>query len=316
MTAYIIRRLLLTIPVLFGISIVVFFSLKLIPGDPAAAMLGAQARPEDIASLQETLGLNEPLPIQYGRWMGRTLQGDLGRSLEHREPVTKLLRERFTNTLILTVASVALSIAIGLPAGVISATRQYSVFDRGTMFLALFANSMPAFWLGLVLILIFSLNLGWFPVGGMYDPRGDREFFDLLHHLVLPAITLGGVTTALVARMTRSSMLEVIRQDYTRTARSKGLQERTVITRHALQNALLPVVTVIGTQFGFLLGGAVLTETVFSWPGVGQQLFRAILSRDIPLIQGTVLVIAVIFVMINLAVDILYAYLDPRIRYS
>ncbi len=316
MSAYIIRRLLLTIPVLFGISLVVFFSLKLIPGDPAVAMLGPQARPEDIESLQRSLGLDQPLPLQYVSWASRAIQGDLGRSLEHREPVTKLLRERFSNTVILTAASVFLSILIGLPAGIISATRQYSVFDRGTMFMALFANSMPAFWLGLVLIVIFALNLGWFPVGGMYDPRGDGGLLDLLHHLVLPAITLGGVTTALVARMTRSSMLEVIRQDYTRTARAKGLRERNVILNHALKNALLPVITVIGTQFGFLLGGAVLTETVFSWPGVGQQLYRAILSRDIPLIQGTVLVIATLFVMINLAVDILYAYLDPRIRYD
>ncbi len=223
MGTYVLRRLLLTFPVLIGISVVVFLTIKMIPGDPAAAMLGPQARPEDIAALQEALGLNKPLPVQYWRWASRVVRGDLGRSLELKEPVGVLLMQRFKNTLILTVASILLSMLIGLPAGIISATRQYSIFDRGVMFVALFANSMPAFWLGLVLILVFALRLGWFPVSGMYDARSDGGIVDLLRHLVLPAVTLGGASTAIIARMTRSSMLEVIRQDYIKTARAKGL---------------------------------------------------------------------------------------------
>jgi ABC-type dipeptide/oligopeptide/nickel transport system permease component len=249
-------------------------------------------------------------------WLGHVLQGDLGLSLEQRLPVSILVISRFKNTAILTFASIVVSCAVGLTAGVASATRPRSVVDRLTMLLALFANSMPAFWLGLVLILGFSLGLGWFPVSGMQSVREEGGFLDLLHHLVLPAITLGGATTAIVARLTRSSLLEVIRLDYVRTARAKGLFEPRVVLRHALRNALLPVVTVVGLQVGFLLGGAVLTETVFSWPGVGLQLYRAISTRDIPLIQGSVLLIAVTFVFVNLLVDVLYAYLDPRIRYS
>jgi ABC-type dipeptide/oligopeptide/nickel transport system permease component len=230
--------------------------------------------------------------------------------------VSTLVLARFRNTAILTVASVLISCSVGLTAGVVSATKPYSIFDRLSMVLALFGNSMPAFWLGLVLILAFSLGLGWFPVSGMQSVRGAGGTLDLLHHLILPAITLGGATTAVVARLTRSSMLEVIRQDYVRTARAKGLDESRVVLAHALRGALLPVVTVVGLQVGLLLGGAILTETVFSWPGVGLQLYRAISTRDIPLIQGSVLLIAVTFVFINLLVDVLYAWLDPRIRYS
>jgi ABC-type dipeptide/oligopeptide/nickel transport system permease component len=306
----------LALPVLLGISIVVFLMLKLVPGDPAIALLGPQAEPRDIETLREAWGLNQPIHRQYLVWLGNVLRGDLGLSLEERLPVSALVLTRFRNTAILTAASVLISCAIGLTAGVLSATRPRSIFDRITMILALFANSMPAFWLGLVLILVFSLRLGLFPVSGMQSIRGEGGLFDLFRHLVLPAITLGGATTAIVARLTRSSMLEVIQQEYVRTARAKGLFEPRVIFGHALRNALLPVVTVVGLQVGFLLGGAVLTETVFSWPGVGLQLYRAISTRDIPLIQGSVLLIAVTFVFINLLVDILYAYLDPRIRYS
>jgi len=313
---YVVHRLALAVPVLLGISVVVFLMLKLIPGDPAVALLGPQAEPRDIEMLRRAWGLDRPVHEQYLTWLGHVLRGDLGLSLEQRLPVAHLVLTRFKNTVILTVASVLLSLALGLTAGVVSATRPRSVFDRLTMVAALFANSMPAFWLGLVLIFIFSLRLGWFPVSGMYSIRGEGGIVDLLHHLVLPAVTLGGATTAIVARLTRSSMLEVIRQDYVRTARAKGLVERRVVLGHALRNALLPVVTVVGLQVGFLLGGAVLTETVFSWPGVGLQLYRAISTRDIPLIQGSVLLIAVTFVVINLAVDLLYALLDPRIRYA
>jgi len=313
---YFANRIALALPVLLGISIVVFLMLKLVPGDPAIALLGPQAEPRDIAMLRQAWGLDRPIHQQYMTWLGHVLRGDLGLSLEQRLPVSILVLSRFKNTAILTFASIVVSCAVGLTAGVASATRPRSVVDRLTMLLALFANSMPAFWLGLVLILGFSLGLGWFPVTGMQSIRGEGGFLDLLHHLVLPAVTLGGATTAIVARLTRSSLLEVIRLDYVRTARAKGLFEPRVVLRHALRNALLPVVTVVGLQVGFLLGGAVLTETVFSWPGVGLQLYRAISTRDIPLIQGSVLLIAVTFVFINLLVDVLYAYLDPRIRYS
>ncbi len=316
MGRYFANRIALALPVLLGISLVVFLMLKLVPGDPAIALLGPQAEPRDIQMLRQAWGLDRPIHQQYMTWLGHVLRGDLGLSLEQRLPVSILVLSRFKNTAILTFASIVVSCAVGLTAGVASATRPRSVIDRLTMLLALFANSMPAFWLGLVLILGFSLGLGWFPVTGMQSIREDGGFLDLLHHLVLPAVTLGGATTAIVARLTRSSLLEVIRLDYVRTARAKGLFEPRVVLRHALRNALLPVVTVVGLQVGFLLGGAVLTETVFSWPGVGLQLYRAISTRDIPLIQGSVLLIAVTFVFINLLVDVLYAYLDPRIRYS
>jgi peptide/nickel transport system permease protein len=316
MLQYIGQRLLLTLPVLFGVSLVVFLMLKLIPGDPAVALLGPQAEPADVALLRQALGLDEPIYVQYLRWVGRTVQGDLGMSLEFKEPVLGLVLSRFKNTLILTTASVLLSALLGVIAGVTSATRQYSLLDRVTMVLALFGNSMPAFWLGLVLIFCFALALPWFPVSGMYALRGGGGVLDLLHHLVLPAITLGGVSTAIIARMTRSSMLEVIRQDYIRTARAKGIAGFQVVFKHGLKNALLPVITVVGVQIGYLLGGAVLTETVFSWPGVGLQMYRAISSRDMPLIQGSVLLIALTFVGLNLIVDVLYACLDPRIRYT
>lgn len=316
MGRYVANRIALALPVLLGISIIVFLMLKLVPGDPATILLGPQAEPRDIDLLRRAWGLDQPIHRQYVTWLGHVLRGDLGLSLEQRIPVASLVLSRFKNTAILTFASVLISCAVGLTAGVVSATKPRSLFDRLTMVLALFGNSMPAFWLGLVLILAFSLGLGWFPVSGMQSVREEGGLLDLVHHLILPAITLGGATTAIVARLTRSSMLEVIQQDYVRTARAKGLFERRVVLGHALRNALLPVVTVVGLQVGFLLGGAVLTETVFSWPGVGLQVFRAISTRDIPLIQGSVLLIAVSFVFINLLVDVLYAYFDPRIRYS
>jgi peptide/nickel transport system permease protein len=227
-----------------------------------------------------------------------------------------MVLERFKNTLILASASMLLAAAVGVTAGVISATRPFSLFDRLAMLAALFGNSMPTFWLGLVLMLTFSLGLGWLPSNGMYDIRGNGGPFDLLRHLVLPSVTLAGVSAAILARVTRSSLLEVINREYVMTARSKGLPERRVIWGHALKNALLPVVTVMGVQMGYLLGGSILVETVFSWPGLGLQLFRAISSRDLPLIQGGVLLISGVFVFLNLAVDLVYALLDPRVRYQ
>lgn len=316
MARYIARRLLYAVPVIWGVSLIVFLTIKLIPGDPAIAMLGPQAEPRDVALLQEALGLNEPIYVQYVKWLNRTLRGDLGKSLQFHEPVLDLLLRKFKNTLILAMASMLISSLLGIVSGILSATRQYSIFDRLSMVLALFGNSMPSFWLGLVLILIGGLQFRWFPISGMYDVRGDGGLLDLLHHLALPALTLGAVTAAITARMMRSTMLEVLRQDYVMTARAKGLTERKVTMKHALRNALLPVVTVLGLQLGFLLGGSVFVETVFSWPGIGQQLYKAIGFRDMPVIQGGVLLIALIFVMANLVVDILYAFIDPRIRYQ
>jgi peptide/nickel transport system permease protein len=316
MTRFILLRLLQTIPVLWGASVVVFMLIRLIPGDAATVMLGSDATPEVIAALRQQLGLDEPLPVQYAQWLGKVLQADLGLSIQTRAPVFETLLGKFGNTLILTVAAMLIATIVGLTAGVISATHRYSVFDRVAMLVALFGNSMPAFWLGLILVLTFGLGLGWFPTGGMQSIRGGDGPLELLKHLVLPAVTLASVTTALVARMVRSSMLEVISQDYIVTARAKGLTERTTVWRHAFRNALLPVVTVIGLQFGYLLGGAVLTETVFVWPGVGLAIFTAIGTRDVPLIQGAILMTCASFVLINLLVDVAYAYLDPRIKYS
>ena len=316
MRAYVCGRLVSAVPVLFGVSVVIFLLMKLIPGDAAQVLAGPSATREEVELIREDLGLNEPLYVQYGKWLARAVRGDLGRSIELRAPVTVMVLERFKNTAILAGASMLLAVAIGVSAGVISATRPLSLFDRLAMVGALFGNSMPTFWLGLVLILVFSLGLGLFPSNGMYDIRSGGGPVDLLHHLVLPSITLAGVSAAILARVTRSSMLEVIHREYVTTARAKGLGDRRVIWGHALKNAMLPVVTVMGVQLGYLLGGSILVETVLSWPGLGLQLFRAISSRDLPLVQGGVMLVSAIFVFLNLAIDVLYAFLDPRVRYS
>jgi peptide/nickel transport system permease protein len=316
MQAYVLGRLVSAVPVLFGVSVVIFLLMKLIPGDAAQVLAGPSATRDEVDMIREDLGLNEPFYVQYGKWLGRAVRGDLGRSIELRAPVTTMVLERFKNTAILAGASMVLALVVGVTAGVISATRPHSVFDRLAMIGALFGNSMPTFWLGLVLILVFSLGLRMFPSNGMYDIRSGGGFLDLLHHLVLPSITLAGVSAAILARVTRSSMLEVINREYVTTARAKGLDDRRVIWGHALKNAMLPVVTVMGVQMGYLLGGSILVETVFSWPGLGNQLFRAIGSRDLPLVQGGVMLVSAIFVFLNLAIDLLYAFLDPRVRYS
>jgi peptide/nickel transport system permease protein len=313
---YVVRRVLQAVPVLWGATLATFLLVQIIPGDAAQVILGGQATPDAVAAVREQLGLNDPIHIQYGRWLGNILQGDFGTSYQTRAPVREVLLAKFQNTLLLTMAALVFAAAVGVTAGVLSATRQHSLFDRVAMFVALFGNSMPVFWLGLVLIVIFSLQLGWLPSGGMQSVRGDGGPLDVLKHMVLPTIALSSVTMALIARMVRSSLLEVIRQEYVLTARAKGLSNATVVWRHALRNALLPVVTVVGLQFGYLLGGAVLTETVFVWPGVGLAIYNAITGRDIPLIQGAILLTSFTFVVINLLVDISYAYLDPRIRYA
>ena len=316
MRRYLARRLLLAVPVLVGVSIVVFMVLHLSPGDPAEIMLGSAATKEDLARLRADLGLTQPLPVQYVRWMGHVLRGDLGRSLWMRRPVLPDVLERFRATVLLTGTALVISTLGGVALGVLAASRPHSWLDRLSAVASLFGASMPVFWLGIVLMVIFALQLGWLPASGMWAPYGGGGAGDLLAHLALPAVTLAAASVTIIARLTRSTMLEVLGQDYIRTARAKGLVERLVIARHGLRNALIPIVTVVGVQAGYLLGGAVLTETVFAWPGVGTLMVQGILARDFPLVQGCVLVIAVAFVLVNLAVDLLYAWVDPRIRYE
>jgi peptide/nickel transport system permease protein len=316
MSRYLTRRLLLLVPVLAGVSVIVFLVLHLSPGDPAEIMLGSQATKEDLERLRAELGLTEPLHVQYFRWMSHVVRGDLGRSLWMKRPVLTEVLGRFQATLILTGTALVLSTVGGLALGIASATRPNSVLDRLSAVASLFGASMPVFWLGIVLMVVFSLWLGWLPASGMYAPYGGGDARDLLSHLALPALTLAAASVTIVARLTRSTMLEVLGQDYVRTARAKGLAERGVVIRHALKNAMIPILTVVGVQAGYLLGGAVLTETVFAWPGVGTLMVQGILARDFPLVQGCVLVVALTFVLINLCVDLLYGFLDPRIRYE
>ena len=316
MKRYLARRLLLLVPVLAGVSVIVFMVLHLSPGDPVEIMLGTQATQEDRARLRADLGLDEPLPVQYGRWLAHVARGDLGRSIWMKRPVLGEVLERLKATLLLTGTALVLSTIGGIALGVLSATRPNSLLDRLSAVASLFGASMPVFWLGIVLMVVFALRLGWLPASGMYAPYGGGDLRDLLAHLALPAVTLAAASVTIVARLTRSTMLEVLGQDYIRTARAKGVVERRVVTRHGLRNALIPIVTVVGVQAGYLLGGAVLTETVFAWPGVGTLMVQGILARDFPLVQGCVLVIALSFVVINLAVDLLYAWIDPRIRYE
>jgi len=312
---YVVRRLLLAVPVLVGVSILVFAVMHLSPGDPAAIMLGAQATREDVERLHRDLGLDRALPVQYARWIGRVLQGDLGRSIPLGREVLPEVLIRFKATLILTAGALLVALLIGVPAGIVSATRQYTWLDRLSMGVAVTGVSLPVFWTGIMLIIVFSLTLRWLPSAGMFSPYGGG-LGDLAWHLVLPAITLGTASAAALARMTRSAVLEIVRQDFVRSARAKGLDERAVVGRHVLKNALNPIVTVLGIQVGTLLGGAILTETVFSWPGLGSMMVRAIQARDYPLVQGGVLLIATTFVLVNLFVDLLYAWFDPRIRYE
>jgi len=313
--AYALRRLLLAVPVLFGVSVLVFAVLHLAPGDPAAIMLGAQATKEDVERLHRDLGLDQPLVIQYFRWIGQVARGDLGRSIPLGRAVLPEVLLRFKATLVLTTGALSIAVLLGLVAGIVSAVKQYSWLDRLSMGVAVTGVSLPVFWTGIMLIIVFALQLRWFPASGMSSPYGSGVG-DVLWHLVLPAVTLGTASAAALARLTRSSVLEIIRQDYVRSARAKGLAERAVIARHVLKNAINPIITVLGVQVGFLLGGAILTETVFSWPGLGSMMVRAIQARDYPLVQGGVLLIATTFVVVNLGVDLLYAIFDPRIRYD
>lgn len=314
MTKYIIRRLLQTIPVLLGVSILVFSLMFLIPGDPAQVMAGEGASPQTVENIREKLGLNDPAYVQYGRFLGNALQGDLGNSVRSGRPVMEEISARFWTTVELAVYSTIVAVFLGLIAGIISAVRHYTLTDVMIMIIALFGLSMPNFWLGLLLI-------QWFALGNLPFDLPLPEFLkmrpsgwgDSWRQMILPVITLGTGGAAIIARMTRSSMLEVIEQDYIRTARAKGVSERIVIYRHALKNALIPVVTVIGLEFGGFLGGAVLTETIFAINGMGRLTIDAIRQRDFPIVQGTVLVISLLFVVVNLLVDISYKLLNKRI---
>lgn len=350
MTRYAVRRLISVIPTLFGVTIVIFMFLRLIPGDPAVAMLGEHAAADNVERIREQLGLNRPLFLdrealeegdfqgfvdtQYIRYLGRLVRGDLGDSIHRRIPVAQTLKERFPATIELAMAAMFLAVCIGVPAGIVAAARRNSAVDFGTTIGALVGVSMPIFWLGLMEIMLFAVILGWFPVGGRLSPSveldtvtnfyvldsiltGNMEaLVDTLKHLILPAIALATIPLAIIARMTRSSMLEVLQEDYIRTAHAKGLRERAVLYQHALRNAFLPVITIIGLQTGSLLAGAILTETIFAWPGIGKWVYDAILGRDYPIVQGGTLLIAFIFVFVNLLVDISYAFLDPRIQYD
>lgn len=305
MHKYIAKRLLMMIPVLLGITILVFLMLHLTPGDPARSMLGDTASPEEIAALREELGLNDNLVVQYGRYMKDLIfHGSLGISYVSGREVMSEILNRFPTTILLTLCGIVVTVLIGVPTGIIAAVKQNSWMDKAATFIGLFGVSMPAFWLGLLLAQLFSLKLGWLPATGFYGPK----------YWILPAITVGLNTSAMVMRMTRSTMLEIIRQDYIRTARAKGVKERAVVIHHALSNCLIPLITVIGLQIGSQLGGAMVTETIFSIPGLGKYLVDSISSRDYPVIQGGVLFTAVVFSVVNLLVDILYACADPRIK--
>jgi peptide/nickel transport system permease protein len=332
MTTYILRRLLSLLVVLVGVSIISFFFIHLIPGDPAETILGERANAESVARVRLELGLNDPLPTQYLRFAGRLIQGDLGRSIHTNNPVADEFASLFPATVELTGAAILLAVIVGIPAGMVAAIRRNSIIDVAATVGALVGISMPIYWLGLMLIWFLAIQAKVLPPGGRLDSGIQLDVItnyflldsiltanwdalgNAIKHLTLPAIALSTVPMAIIARMTRSATLEVLGQDFVRTARAKGLPERAVIVRHVLKNAALPVVTVVGLQVGLLLGGAVLTESIFSWPGIGRWIFDSIAWRDYPVIQAMVMVIAAIFVLVNLVVDMLYAVLDPRIR--
>lgn len=313
MASYILKRLLAAVPVLFGLTIIVFAIMAAIPGDPAQAILGSYATPENVERLNRELGLDRSLPEQYGIWVGNILHGDFGRSYSLNRPVLDEVLERFGATLILAGAALVLCAVLGLLAGVVSAVRQFGWTDRIVTLAVLVGISTPSFWLGLLLILMFAVTWKLLPASGMFAIYGGGDLPDLLAHLVLPAVTLAVVATGVIARLTRAAMLEVLRQDFIRTARAKGLSERRVICRHAFVTALVSVIPVIGIQAGFVLGGAVYVETVFQWPGIGRMLVHAISTRDLLLVQGGVLVVAASYVLFNLLADLAQVLLDPRL---
>ncbi len=306
MLAYAMKRVLQGVPTVLLVCVLVFLLMHMVPGDPIRLMSDRTATPEDIERLRQSLGLDRPLYLQFWMWFTRAIRGDLGRSIRTGHQVTDELMHRLPRTLLLTCTSLLFSVLVGIIAGVLASLKAGSFWDVSIMVKAVFGMSVPPFWLGLMFILFFSVMLNWFPSGGSGTWR----------HLVLPALSLGLAGMGLIARMTRSSMLEVLRDDYVRTARSKGLAERTVIYKHALKNAMIPTITVVGLQFGILMAGAVITERVFSWPGMGWLLVRSIHDRDFPVVQGALLISSIIFILVNITVDMVYALLDPRIRYQ
>ena len=324
MGAFLIRRLLQTLLVLFGVLLLTFVLIHLIPGDPALVILGTDATPEELDRLRSLLELDQPLPQQFIKHMGRVLQGDFGDSIFQHEPVLKLIRERLPATVELAMVALVIAALLGTITGVISAVRPYTWFDTVSSVMALAGVAMPVFWLGMLGILVFSLRLEWLPsfgrgaglipsIGTLVTTGSAEPLVDSIRHLVLPAMVLGAYSTAIIARLMRSSMLEVMGLDYVRTARAKGLSDRAVLIRHALRNALIPVVTVLGLQMGVLLGGAVIAETIFAWPGIGRLLVNAISQRDYPLVQGLVVAIAFMVSLVNFLVDLIYVWLNPRI---
>jgi peptide/nickel transport system permease protein len=312
MTAYILRRLVMLVPVLLVVGVVVFALVHLTPGDPAAVILGDRATPEDIARLRDQLGLNDPLPVQFVRWFGNALRLDFGESIFLGEPVSQALLDRIEPTALLTLYALIFQVLIGVPAGVLAAVRHNSIVDRAVSVVAISGSAIPTFFLGILLILIFAVRLRWLPSGGYVPLREDAVAH--FKGMLLPAFALGFSAAGLLARMVRSSMLDVMREDYVRTAFAKGLPEQLVVVRHALRNALIPALTVIGISVGALLGGAVVTETVFTIPGMGRLVVQSIARRDYPVIQGAVIAIAMTYVLVNLVVDLLYVYADPRVR--
>ncbi|WP_458699821.1 ABC transporter permease [Sulfurospirillum sp. 1307] len=334
MFSYIIKRLMWSVPTLFGVSLLVFLMVHLSPGDPAITLLGDHANKESVEKLREEMGLNKPLYEQYFIFVKRAVTGDFGNSMKTKQPVLEEFKERFPATVELATVAMILAVILGIAAGIISAIKRYSLFDYSAMFVALAGVSMPVFWLGLVMIYFFSVKLGWLPVSGRLgyefyvdDVTGfylidtllanDYEaFWDALKHLIMPAIALGTIPMAIIARMTRASMIEVMKEDYIRTARAKGCSIFSVIMIHALRNALMPVITVIGLMLGTLFAGAILTETTFSWPGIGKWIINAVYQRDFPIIQSATLIIATMFIVVNLIVDLLYALINPKIRLS
>ena len=332
MLRFILRRLVSVLPTMFGVSVLIFLMIQLIPGDPALLILGERATESSLKAVRINMGLDKPIHVQYGKFMYKLVQGDLGDSFRSNEAVTKEIAVFLPATIELSLVAIIIASFVGMVAGVISATKQYSIFDYSSMVFSIMGISMPIFWLGLIFILIFSVHLGWLPISGRLSANVEVQlvtgfvlidslitknwaaFRDGFWHILLPGFTLSTIPMALVARITRSSMLEVLRQDYIRTANAKGLSPLVVHYKHALRNALIPIVTVIGLSFGILMGGAVLTETVFAWPGMGLWILNGVYSRDYNVVQGGVLLIAFIFILVNTVVDILYEWINPRIR--
>lgn len=327
MLKYILQRALALALTLLGVSILVFLLVHLTPGDPVRIMLGEQARPADVERLNALYGFDQPLPVQYFKWLGNALSGNLGQSIRSQVPVTELLAERLPATIELAIASLVLALVIGIPLGVLAAVKRNTIFDITSMLISLFGVAAPNFWLGLLLLTTIAINVNWIPIFGrgpsviegfstLFSTGSFTGLFDALRYLLLPSLALGASIMALITRLTRSSLLEVIRLDYVRTATAKGLHPARVIFRHALRNALMPVVTVVGVQFGSLLGGAIVTEVVFAWPGLGRLIVDSISQRDFPVVQGSILMLATIFVFANLLVDLSYSLLNPRIRHG